>query len=824
MKLQAHTRQSAKKPSRLQQSATALSLLAAQCAAWPALAQEGSSAVLEEIIVTARRASENLQGVPVSVQVISGEDIREFAMTSPSELSKLTPGLSLNLPSPSNPEIVLRGVRWVQSSGTPATPVYLNEVSFDPVVVLQTMYDFDRVQVLRGPQGTTRGAPSIAGAITLSTARPDLEALDGYVSGMVGENSHWNTQAAVSAPLIKDKLAVRFAGSIEEGLGNTVTSSNSHRDPEVKLQSWRASLRYQPMDALLIDAMFQRMDLDSHQYTQVAGAGSPGITELGVPAGYNGPGLKTSDYRSVEELRDAESYANDLFTVNVLWDVLGQTLNYNFGSQEQKEPWRADNIDVANMLIGYDRGQRSNSLDNHFYVHELRLSSQRDESRFFDYDLGVYYQEAEADILYEGIGALLDGAFGNPFGGQPSPFVDPVAMDHYTLYAPTDIHLETENYSAYGNLILRLSDSTELSGGLRWIHDTRPSIIAPTTTDTPIAVTPDFGLECSLLNEALRPSPIYDGVCDYIFPAMALPVESYEETHTEVIYNLSLSHQFSDDVLAYATVGTSWRAGLPAISNEGLPSDLLFPQPEEATSYEIGVKSTLGDRLRANAAIFQLDYKGQLTQFEGIPYYNSVSESVDQTSIQFLYNVDAVVQGVEAEFTLQALDDLTLGTYLSYSKIESEGGAVPCADDSRPLTAANPINFCAAKKGQTINAAPEFQASVYANYVTRLGPLDAYARLVVSHQGDNPAFGISMVEADSYTLVDLFVGVSDPEGRWDVGLYGKNIFDENAELTRNEIIPGLGVNALFGPPGYDSVTATLPREVGLTAIYKLGSR
>ena len=140
-----------------------------------AFAQEApvdeASADNNEIIVTARRADERLQDVPVSVQVVSGDSLQKLAITSADELSKIAPGLTLVNDNAST-QVSLRGVAWRPGSGTPATPIYFNEVPFDPGNTIVSLFDIGQIEVLRGPQGTSRGAPSISGAITLTTKNP----------------------------------------------------------------------------------------------------------------------------------------------------------------------------------------------------------------------------------------------------------------------------------------------------------------------------------------------------------------------------------------------------------------------------------------------------------------------------------------------------------------------------------------------------------------------------------------------------------------------------------------------------------------------------
>lgn len=323
---------------------------------------------------------------------------------------------------------------------------------------------------------------------------------------------------------------------------------------------------------------------------------------------------------------------------------------------------------------------------------------------------------------------------------------------------------------------------------------------------------------------------VYPGYCDALIPAgIGNSTESHNDKYKDTLYNFSLSHKFTDDVLVYATTGSSFRTGLPAINNTGLPAALLVPKPETAKSYELGVKASFGRQLRVNMAVFQLDYKDQLTTFEGVSYFNSVTGNVAQTSLAFYRNIDSRVRGFELEVAAEPVDNLSLGANLTYSKIKSKGGAVPCNNPAVPITAANPINTCASPKGQVLNTTAPFQATVNGAYSVPLtDSIEGYARFNLNYQGKNPNYGnfrtgAAFKKTPSYAVVDLYAGLTGGEGAWDLGLYAKNVFDKQVELSRvarlNTIYP------LFAAPaGYDEVRTSLPREIGVTLRYSFGSR
>ena len=192
--------------------------------------------------------------------------------------------------------------------------------------------------------------------------------------------------------------------------------------------------------------------------------------------------------------------------------------------------------------------------------------------------------------------------------------------------------------SFYGNLKFHIDEKTELSGGLAIVRDRVPVDLKITTfaartsaspyavvlLSIPVAARPFFPT-CGSISPSLITSPTYAGVCDSPIPAgIANSSQSNNDKYKDALYNFSLSHKFTDDLMVYATTGSSFRTGLPAINNPGLPVNLTSPASEKAKSYELGIKSSWGRNLRVNAAVFQIDYGNQLTTLKvcaiGIPF------------------------------------------------------------------------------------------------------------------------------------------------------------------------------------------------------------
>ena len=156
---------------------------------------------------------------------------------------------------------------------------------------------------------------------------------------------------------------------------------------------------------------------------------------------------------------------------------------------------------------------------------------------------------------------------------------------------------------------------------------------------------------------------------------------------------------------------------------------------------------------------------------------------------------------------------------------------MPCNDPTQPaISAANPINFCTSPTGQVLIQDPPFSATLNGSYTLPLASaLDGYFRFNLAFKGDTPAFGNFPTagvfkSVPSYAILDLFVGVTGQKGVWDLGFFAKNVFDKQVELSR--ITP---VNNVYGPyavapGGYDQVTMSLPREIGVTLRYAFGAR
>ena len=562
--------------------------------------------------------------------------------------------------------------------------------------------------------------------LSLSTTRkPVLDEIGGLPWVNMAVPIIGIVQAAINVPVIKDMLAIRLAANIENSEGGRIYSVNSTVKPSVEDRSFRATILFKPTDTLSIQAMYQWRKTDVLSYTQVVGPGSPGraanplsFYPAGIRANFNGPALTLAQRASVQDAPSFDPQHVDLLTVNANWEIFGQKLTYNYGQKFNRGGASGSTADPLNILPGFEPySSPVNVGQPKFQTHEVRLSSAPGSDLPFEYDIGWFGKRSRGTINFTIPQYSLPGTLGGAFGAPGTlPGVVTMPDSRYVFNIGLNIFLQQKFDSFYGNVRVHLGEQTELSGGVAFIkdHNINNSITSSNALLQVAAPAAAVGGFCSLIPGGTTSS--YPGFCDVQVPANSFSgTDLSDKKRSKTIYHVSLSHKFTDDVLVYATTGSSFRTGLLSIFNPGIPSNLLVPEPESAKSYELGVKASFGRGFNANLAVFQLDYQNKLTSFEGVPY-RQASGNISNTSLSFYRNLNSRVRGFELELAARPIQGLSLGANVSYSQIKSKGSSVPCNNPAVPLTAANPINFCPSLAGEVLNTTAPFQATLNGSY------------------------------------------------------------------------------------------------------------
>jgi iron complex outermembrane receptor protein len=474
------------------------------------------------------------------------------------------------------------------------------------------------------------------------------------------------------------------------------------------------------------------------------------------------------------------------------------------GSYSKFELTTGAPTDVGGVIANTDvyNSQTSNATSK---AHEVRLASEERLFGKFDYTAGLYYQD-----------------FTSPTNLTNKTLIG-IATAPYTLNVlrvmdvPIIRSSGTDETSVFGNLTYHLNDKTEFSGGARYIT---------------------FKADSSLVVSGTTLSDI-----------------STKEKPT--VWNLAASHRFTDHFMLYGNVGTSWRDG-PTVVGVFRPTTPRITQftdlkSEDSTSYELGFKADFMEkRLRLNVSAFHQDFKDFIYRGPLVWYVNLDQTGAAPAQFNFDSNVDAKVNGAEAELAFRATERLNVGLTFAYAKGKMENGVVACNDfdgngipDSKPLAAPtvaqilaaagsnNPLTEAVAScnVNDRLSFAPDWTATLQSEYTHPLtSSMDVVGRGLYSYytsnvQDPNNAYD----NVGAYGLLNLYAGLRSNDGAWEATLFARNALDTAKVLNRGSAAAappytnaqtGVGTS-LAGP--YITESFTPPREFGLSVRYSFGS-
>jgi iron complex outermembrane receptor protein len=816
-------------------SAAIASTASAQNAAPAPAAPAAGEATLGEIVVTARRRSESLQEVPQTVNAVTSDTLQKLNIKQFADIQTVAPGLSLQQSNTGFQNTAsLRGVTFdVNTGGQIATvATYLNDAPMQLNQVFQSMFDIGQIEILKGPQGTTRGVSAPSGAITITTHRPDLSQFGGYADVTLTDQQGRNAQGAINVPIIKDVLALRVAGLIDSNLGDGVTSIHNNLRPRALTDAMRATISFEPTDAFNANVTYQHLDQNLTNFGQVSGPG-PGSFTLGTttfPASVNPP-ISAEDRVAVMDGVNQVRNHFDVVTVQLDSRFKGQHLSYVGSYANQKidvlnESDHPSFGDVGNLLPGIAILQHTRTASQNT-TQELRLASEPAPGRFFDYTVGGYYswQGVTGNIVQPG--PLLPGAFGLTPAINLSAF-NPL----YQIPLLINIPRGTQETSLFGSVTLHLGSNTELSGGIRhiWAIDNNNTIVGVGDGTLNLgALGLPVTLPCSILGATPGANP---GDC-VLNTASQSPNHHYA-SDTPNIYNVSLSHHFTRDFLAYVNTGTSYRGPTSSVGIQGA----LFNNPdpvlnsltnhpaERSRAYEIGIKSTwLDGRARFNAALFRQHFTNLTIYVPHIDFYNTSAGSVG--TFDFTSSVDALVTGFDLDGAFQITPQWNVSAQMSYAHGQIEGGAVPCNIPGATLSPTNLISLC---PGGSSSRLPLWNMSLQSEYNRPVADnMDGFLRVLATIYPQNkyaePNFAVP-----NYSLVNLYAGVRSHDGAWEASIFARNILNTVVTLDRSPVEANLNTSLatsfpqLIHPSGYFETATNTPREVGINVHYAWGSR
>jgi iron complex outermembrane receptor protein len=698
-----------------------------------ALAQEAGQ--LEEVIVTAQRRAENSLEVPISVAALEGErmdalfeggeDIRALATRVPSLYAESSNGRLA-------PRFYIRGLGNTDFDLAASQPVsvIVDEVVLENVILKSSpLFDIERVEVLRGPQGTLFGRNTPAGIVKFDTKKPSQD-FDADVALSYGELETTNVQGAIGGGLsdtISGRLAVLYQ-SRGDWIDNTFTGQNDAMGSFDEF-AWRGQLLLEPTESFSALLNVHGRDIDgtaSIFRANVLGPGSDGFN-----SNYDRDSVSYDD-EGRNNPQSAEGLGGSL---RMDYDFDGDTTLTSITAYENTESSSLGDIDggfgadflpfVGPCPPGSQPGDQcilfpatsQDSIDDlDQFTQEIRIASQATEQLFWQ--AGVYYFDSKFSVTT------------NTFIGN---FLTPDPND---LFTPTTVTHENTAWAVFGHLSYDVSDAVTISGGLRYTDDDKDM----TATNPPL-----------------------------------FPITPQNVSDEQVSGDISALFRVSDQFSIYGRYARGFRA--PTIQGRDVA---FFAEPsiadsETIDSIEAGFKSFLADnRVRLNGSVFYYEVKDmQLSAIGGAGNLNQVLNADQGTGVGF---------DLDGEFLVT--DRLLLTAGFSYNDTEIEdSNLVVEACGSGLCTVLDPLdsNGFAIVDGNPFPQAPEYIATVTARYGLPVG--DAGEFFVFTDwafQGDTNFFIYEATEFKSSDTYEggLRIGYSHDNGRYEVAVFGRNITDE----------------------------------------------
>lgn len=760
--------------------AAAISLLAIPRAS----AQEGSQ--LDEIVITAQKRVSTVLETPISITAVSGADIEERGMTNFADLASTVPGVSMRDNGPGQTEFEMRGI--VSSGGnSPTVGFYLDGAPLTAPAAAQNgkvvanvpMYDLNRVEVLRGPQGTLYGSGSMGGTIKLITNQPDLKE---FQAGAEAVGSHTDgggfnhaENAMLNIPLISDTLGLRIVGSSETTSGwidrivvgdfpletnGGLTRGNVLASPvlqdftdvnDERRNGGRVELTWKPIDSLTLTPMvLYQMDEQGGPNTFDS---VPGTLAHYQPFDISEPNLDRLTLMNLHATYSGNGY--EITSETSKW--LRDSVLYQDASESTQETFGVPAFYPADGGLGATVFKEDDP--SHQVSEELRISSVG--SGRLTWLIGGFYSDFGSSWnVFQNI-AALPAVFGSPTTAL------------FTFYQPTKITQE----AAFGELTYTIARHVKLTAGLRRFSynssftEYSAGFGGPTGSDVPFLTGGKQGAQ------GIDPK-------------------------------FGISVQPSKDALFYMTIAKGFRPGGPnqpipnnpssltgaaclaSLEGLGLTAAPAYFNPDSLWSYEIGEKSELMDhRLGLNASVYHESWSGIQQQKYltcGFPFTDNAGR--------------AKINGAELEVQAK----LAPGLLLSAS-----GGYVYAAMTEN-------VRVTGTYEGQPLPDVPKWTGNVRLSYTV---PLSASGNYELSGRVENTYTGArvdatyyQITPLPSYDLTNARLGILSGD-RWAVWAFADNIFNKRAWLENATALS-------FYVPDYNRVLTNQPLTVGLDVTYR----
>ena len=700
-----------------------------------ATVEEETPTVSDEIIVTARKREENVQEVPVAVTVVGGEALQETAAADISELQSSVPNLSIYQGRNQTTTLTafMRGIGQADPlwGVDPGVGLYLDDVYIArPQGALLDVYDVQRIEVLRGPQGTLYGKNTIGGAIKY-VSRELSDTLDGRISISPGSFSNQDFRASLSGALIPGKLRAKIAAASLKHAGYGTNQLTGRDVSDKDTVAFRGALDWLASDRVKVQLSYDQ------------------TKDSAEPKGYRR--LEANPLCPLFLGRTCPPLSNNFDTESGLAPINSTDANGTslIVSWEISDPWEFKSI------TAYRESDSENNID--FDTTPARITDVT--ATYFDKQTSQ-----ELQFLYDG-GGKFTGVFGlYYFDGKAGGLVKNIFLNR--IFGTTEGETTTDSVAVFGDGSYQLSPALRLNLGLRATREEK-NVVALNrgfTNDTFTvvnAVTADF---------------------------------DKTETFNSVAPKFGLDYQVNPNVLAYVTLSRGFKSGGFNVRAQAtvFPDSALPFKDEVLDVAEVGLKTVLADRqLILNTAAFWGKYKDiQVSTFTA---YDSNGDGVQDAFFgNFINAGDATMKGVEVEFdgSPRAISWLRLVGNVSYLSAEPDEFLDANRDgfvDTQVIT--NAPEFTGSLRA---NLSFPISKGLITGSVGVAYRDDSVLTNEGGPYPGRPGQPLLPIVQEAFSLWDASIGWLSPSAKWRFGINGKNLADKGY-VTNGYNIPALGI-------------------------------
>lgn len=820
------------------------------------------------IIVTATRRAEDVQDIPIAVTAVSPVQLEQQGVVNVQNIGSVSSSFSTSNAQTASGTVVLR----IRGVGTTS-----NNIGFEsavgifvdgayqsrPGVALGEFVDVERVEVLRGPQGTLFGRNTSAGALNITNKRPDLNDFGGFVNATYGNYDHMSVQGAINAPIIEDTLALRVTGAyrkrdgyvtVIDRTGTEIGESNNTDQYLIRGQlgfetpggiSGRLIADYSKSTASCCAAI-------ELLQSPVETAGVFGLVGLGARGGMAAPVVAVNRFDTTTAERALD---------NRIATSSQQSINSNdqWGVSAEVEIPVGDNADI--IYIGSYREFRANeSYDSAFsgldvfnvlpgggtaidtMTHELRVQGEAFDGAL-QWLVGGYYSDEDINQTVnfglgqdygELIGALFTAAGAGAFGANPltlltnsnifpnSPLNVPGGIDPSVVRATNAYSQSSKSWSIFTHNVLEVTDGLKLHVGLRYSDESKDGSFTQPSVTNPLCPAILGTIGAGNVPGALISNVFGTGCFAFVAPAIgtdAIPFplpRPFASTFSdeELIYTGKVSYEFASPITVYASFTHGYKSGgfnLDSTAASG-GADPRFLS-EEVDAYEVGFKGKfLDNAVTVNVAGFHEEFSNfQVLEFTGAQFTT--------------FNVPkAKSTGVEFEMVARPSDNLTINSGVTYTNARYP------EDCAGTQTSPNVLSLC----GNSLTNAPKWVGIFGATYDRDIGnslkffvngqirmesdrrtstqaievPSAAQIAAAGSVQAAIDAAPLAAFDVQDSTLkINMRAGIGDINDAWGVEAWVTNL--------TNEVTRGVTFSTTLRS-GSRSAFAQEPRMYGLT--------